>query len=432
MKVLLLNTFDHKGGAAIATYRLHQGLRAAGLDTQLMVQFRNTADPSVRGPEAPWQRAFAALRPRLDRLEAQFYPGRQRGLFSPAWLPERVASRVERIAPDIVHLFWVAGGFLRIETLARLRRPVVWTLHDMWPFTGGCHYDDGCGRFREACGACPVLGSANDADLSRRVWQRKHDSWQDVPIVVVATSNWIADMARASSLFRNQQIEVIPNGVDTDTYRPLAKLHARAACNLPPSKRLLLFSAVNALSDRRKGHAFLVHALQRLKQQGAADDLELIVVGAAGPGDAPDLGIKAHYMGHLDDEASQIALYSAADAVVAPSMQENLSNTVMESLACGTPVVAFAVGGMPDMIEHLHSGYLAKAFDPDDLAAGIMWVLEDPGRHERLVQAARRGVLERFSMNRIASRYSALYERVRQAVPRDAAMKHGPGRRQPE
>jgi glycosyltransferase involved in cell wall biosynthesis len=413
VRPLLLNTFDHRGGAGIATYRLHEGLRGLGVDSRMLVQYKSTADTNVLGPASAWQRACAALRPTLDRLEIYRYGKRRRGLFFPAWLPDDVASRVDALDPDIVHLFWLGGGFLRIETLSALRRPIVWTLHDMWPFTGGCHYDDECGRFREACGNCPMLQSDREADLSRRVWQRKHDSWRDVPMVVVATSNWIAERARASSLFRDRRIEVIPNGIDTGRYAPQDKAGARAALGLPQDKRLILFSAVNATSDRRKGAALLFEALRRLADDGLAINTELVVLGASGPEGMPELGMNAHYMGYRHDAESQIALYSAADVVVAPSMQENLSNVVMESLACGAPVVAFRIGGMPDLIDHHVSGYLAAPFEAGDLAAGLKWVLADHGRHERLVQGARRSVLARFSIGSVASRYLALYEGIR-------------------
>jgi glycosyltransferase involved in cell wall biosynthesis len=301
---------------------------------------------------------------------------------------------------------------LRIETLKKFKQPIIWTLHDMWPFTGGCHYDDECGKFRQACGNCPVLHSDNGLDLSQRVLARKLKSWGSLPIVVVATSNWLADMAKSSSLFKNQRIEVIPNGIDTERYKPLDKHIAREAYNLPQDKHLILFSAFNATSDKRKGNQFLLPALAKLSRLGWGADTELVIIGASKPETAPDLGMTVHYMGQMYDEISQVLLYSAADVVVAPSMQENLSNTVMESLSCGTPVVAFHIGGMPDMIEHQINGYLAKPFEANDLAEGIMWVLGNPGRTHLLSKQARQSVLERYALDVIASNYLSLYQSV--------------------
>lgn len=412
MNLLILNAFDNQGGAAIATYRLHCGLRSIGINSHLLVQGKKTDDQSVIGPRTKWQKSFAFLRPYLDVVATRLYRKRQKVIFSPAWLPERLTSKVAKFNPDIVHLFWVNAGLLRIETLKTFKQPIVWTLHDMWPFTGGCHYDEECGKFQQSCGNCPALHSERERDLSRRIWGRKNISWEGVPIVVVATSHWLADMARSSSLFREQRVEVIPNGLDTERYKPVNKIVARATYNLPQDKRLILFSAFSATSDKRKGNQYLVRALEKMSRVGWGSKAELVIIGASRPENPPDMGMKVHYMGHLHDEISQVLLYSAADVVVAPSMQENLSNTVMESLACGTPVVAFDIGGMPDMIDHQINGYLATPFESDDLADGVMWVLENEGRHEMLAQRARQTVEERYALKTVANRYLTLYQSI--------------------
>jgi glycosyltransferase involved in cell wall biosynthesis len=408
----MLNTFDSNGGAAIATYRLHVGLRSIGVNSNLLVQDKKSDDYTVIAPVKKWQKIFAFLRPYIDGIITKLYRNREGVLFSAAWLPESLASKINKLNPDIVHLFWVNGGFLKIDTLKKIKQPIVWTLHDMWPFTGGCHYDDECRKFQQSCGNCPALHSEQDGDLSRRILERKKKHWEDVPIVVVATSHWLADMACSSSLFKNQRVEVIPNGIDTDIYKPMNKEAARAAYNLPQDKHLLLFSAFSATTDKRKGNQFLVQALSSMAQVEWGPKIELVIIGASKPENPPDLGMKVHYMGHLHDEISQVLLYSAADVVVAPSLQENLSNTVMESLACGTPVVAFDIGGMPDMIDHQLNGYLAKPFDSDDLARGIIWVLEDKSRHEKLAQRARQTVSERYELAAVAKQYEALYKDV--------------------
>jgi glycosyltransferase involved in cell wall biosynthesis len=412
MKPLLLNTFENIGGAAIATNRLHKGLRSIGVDSRLLVQARQTDDFSVIAPTGRLQQEFVRYRPRLDTLPARFYDKQMHALFSAAWQPERLAGEILKIAPDIVHLFWINAGFMRIETLQKLQSPIIWTLHDMWPFTGGCHYDEACGKFRQDCGACPVLHSRCERDLSRRILLRKREAWKETPITVVATSRWLADMARSSSLFNDRRIEIIPNGLDTEKFKPLNKRDARYALNLPQDKKLILFSAFRATSDKRKGSQHLMPALERMAADGWAEKAELLMIGASSPQDPPDLGMKVHYMGYLQDEISQVLLYSAADATIAPSVQENLSNTVMESLACGTPAIAFDIGGMPDMIDHRANGYLARPFDSADLAEGIKWVLGNEERHASLSSQSRRSVLERFALDRVAGRYLALYSSV--------------------
>lgn len=412
MKLLLLNTSDGKGGAAIATYRIHCGLRSIGVNSSLMVQDKGTDDHTVIGPYTYRQSIIASFRPYLERLTLKAYRKRAKVIFSPASIPDRLAGRVDILKPDIVHLFWVNSGFMKIETLRRFKAPIVWTLHDMWPFTGGCHYDSECGRFRQSCGQCPVLGSDVDHDLSRRIWERKKTSWASVPVVVVATSHWLADMARESSLFRDQRIEVIPNGIDTEKYKPLDQQMARAAFGLPQDKHLILFSAFAATTDKRKGNHLLVSGLEKMAKMGWGESTELVVIGASAPENSPNFGMKVHYMGSLHDEISQVLLYSAVNVTVTPSMQENLSNVVVESLACGTPVVAFDIGGMPDMVDHQQNGYLATPFEPDDLAAGMMWVLENKDRHDLLARQARQTTVERYALETVSRQYLALYQSV--------------------
>jgi glycosyltransferase involved in cell wall biosynthesis len=412
LKLLILNTSDTQGGAAIATYRVHQGLKAIGVNSNLLVQSKKTNDITVNGAVTRWQSIFAFFRPYMDALWVRCYRVRNNVLFSPSWVPEKLISKIDKFNPDVIHLFWVAGGFLRIETLKNVKQPIVWTLHDMWPFTGGCHYDDECGRFQQSCGNCPVLHSEKEKDLSRRIWLRKNRSWEHVPIVVVATSHWLADKARSSSLFKKQRVEVIPNGINTDIYKPINKEMARYAYNLPKDKNLILFSAFSATTDKRKGHHLLEQALKKLSQTGLASTSELVIVGATKPETPPDLGMKIHYMGNMGDETSQVLLYSASDVLVAPSMQENLSNTVMESLSCGTPVVAFNIGGMPDMIDNQKNGYLADPFNSDDLADGIMWVIGNKERHNKLSQNARKTVEKRYSLKTVAEQYLALYQDI--------------------
>jgi glycosyltransferase involved in cell wall biosynthesis len=419
MKVILLNTSELGGGAAKATNRLHQGLRSIGIDSHLLVQTKQSTDVTVTGPVTKTEKFLAILRQRLDKWALWPYRKQLTGLFSPASVHDGLLSKIQKNNPDIVHLFWVTGGFLKVDTIRKLRYPIIWTMHDMWPFTGGCHYDGECYGFKKTCGNCPVLKSNDARDLSHRVWLHKRNSWEDVPIVVVATSNWLAEMARASSLFKNKRIEVLPNGLDTDRYKPANKAVARAIYNFPLNKKLVLFSAFGAASDKRKGNQFLIPALNVLAADGGTDNIELVIIGSEPPESPLNFGMKVHYMGHLNDDISQVLLYSAADVLVAPSVQENLSNTVMESLACGTPVVAFNIGGMPDMIEHKGNGYLATPFDHISLAEGISWVLSDPQLHGRLSARARSLVVENFKLCTVAKRYQALYDDVLNASKAD-------------
>jgi len=418
--VLLLSYSDGGGGAGRAAYRLLQGLREQGVRAQMEALDLVSGDPAVQGPQTRFGTFAGLMRSSVDRLPLGVAMRGPRPMFSPAWLPERLAQRVRRSAPEVVHLHWVSGGMLRIESLARIARPLIWTMHDMWTFTGGCHYDEGCGRYAGACGRCPVLGSSRQWDLSRWVMRRKRRAWRDLPITLVAPSRWLADRARASSLFRDQPVVVIPNGLDLDRFQPVDPGLARRLLGLPQERAYLLFGAFDPGGEWRKGFGLLQAALQRLAQSGWRDRLDLLVVGASAPAVPPDLGLRTHFLGVLRDEVSMALALAAPDAVVVPSTQENLPNMAVEAFACGRPCVGFAVGGLPDIVEDGVNGRLAQPFDTGELAAAIAWVLEDEERRHALRRAARRKAEQTFDLRLVARRYADLYAEVLDATRRSS------------
>ncbi|WP_346341579.1 glycosyltransferase family 4 protein [[Phormidium] sp. ETS-05] len=409
MKVLLVNTTDIEGGAARAAFRLHQGLLGMQVDSKLLVQRKLSDDPRVIEPVKKLEQEVAKLRQTLDRLPMQVYPGRTKEAYSLGWLPDRVATKVQQLNPDVVNLHWVGEGFVNIATLQKLHQPIVWTFHDMWGFTGGCHYALECDRYETSCGACPQLQSSKPGDLSHWVWQRKRKAWENLNLTIVTPSKWLAKCTRESALFAKTRVEVIPNGIDVQKYRPLDRHTARSLLELPQDKQLVLFGAMRATTHKRKGFEPLQAALLQLSKSGWQDKIELVVFGASHGRLSEELGFKCHYLGKLGDELSLVLAYSAADVFVLPSLQDNLPNTIMESLACGTPCVAFDIGGMPDMIEHEQNGYLAAAYNIDDLAQGIAWVLENGSRHQKLSQRAREKVETEFTLEIQARRYLSVY-----------------------
>jgi glycosyltransferase involved in cell wall biosynthesis len=440
--VLLLSTFDREGGAGRAAYRLHQGLQNLGkpLDGQqegqqegqlavrsrMLVQQQASADLEVISPQTRLAQGLATAKLSLDALPLKRYGQRQRHVtFSPQWVPDRIVPQVRRLDPDVINLHWVNDGFMQIETLARLNKPLVWTLHDMWAFTGGCHYSSQCQRYQTACGACPQLNSGKERDLSRQIWRRKQKAWKSANLTVVALCNWMAEAARASSLFQQARIERIPNGLDPTVFRPLDRQMARQLLGLPLDKQLILFGSLKATSDRRKGFHLLQPALQALSHQAGhpaghtghtghtdaiwRDQVELVVFGASEPAQPPDFGLKTHYLGSFRDDLPLALIYAAVDLFVLPSTEENLANTVMEAMACGIPCVAFEIGGMPDLIEHQQTGYLAKPNDVADLAQGMIWVLSDRLRHQTLSEQSRQKVMQEFTLDVQARRYAHLF-----------------------
>lgn len=412
MKILLLSTFDLEGGAARASYRLHRGLKEAGTDCTMIVQQKSSDDSSVSPPRGWAGKNLAFLRPKADSLPVKLRHKPDKGnLISTAWLPDGLATRVRAVAPDLINLHWINFGFLRIETLAKLRIPLVWTFHDMWAFTGGCQYDNECGRYRSACGACPQLKSERERDLSRSVWERKRKAWEGLNLTLVSPSRWLADCARSSSLFKDTRMEVIPYGLDLQRFRPLDKRAARDILGLPQDKNLILFGAL-APDDRRKGFAHLKEALGRLAADGGAGDTELVIFGSGRPERPADLGFPVHYTGRLHDDISLSLLYSAADVFVAPSLQDNLPNTVLEAMACGTPSVAFRIGGMPDMIDHGVNGHLSAPFDTAEMAHGLRDLLGDPRKRSEFGAAARKKAEREYPLARQAEAYRKLYAEI--------------------
>ena len=412
MKVLILSTKDLDGGAARAAYRLHQGLLAR-VDSTMLVQNKQSSDRTIIAPESKIQRGIAATKPALDLLPFLWHGDRDPtiNIFSTQWLPSKIVQEIEQINPDIINLHWVCGGFVPIEALAKLKQPLVWTFHDMWAFTGGCHYSGECDRFTLSCGACPQLGSSRHWDLSRWIWQRKAKSWQDLNLTVVTPSQWLADKTKSSSLFKNVPVKVIGNGIDPQVYQPHPKELARKMLRLPTDKKIILFGALDSTQDKRKGFPLLLNALKFLQWESSTE-IELVIFGASAPAKPIDFGFKSHYVGKLSDDIALSLLYASADVFVAPSIQDNLPNTILEALFCGTPCVAFRIGGIPDLIEHQQNGYLARPFFPEDLAKGIDWILNDAKRSQRLASNSRAKAIAQFSIDSQAQKYLQIFNNL--------------------
>lgn len=408
MKVLHLSTFDLVGGAARAAYRIHQAMLGINIDSQLIVQHKQSNDPTVIAAES---KLVAKLRSVGDASVLNFYQHRLQ-MFSPQWFPDALLKSVDRFAPDSIHLNWVCNGFVPIETVAKFKQPLIWTIHDMWSFTGGCHYTLGCNRYTVSCGDCPQLQSGRDLDLSRLVWQRKAKAWQNLNLTLVATSKWMAKCVGESSLFRDMPIEVIPIGLDTNVFKPLDSSIARELLNLPQAKHLVLFGAIDGTGDTRKGFHLLQQALDRLLELGWGDRIELVVFGCSQPAKPLELGFPVHYLGKLQDNLSLRIAYAAADVTIAPSIEEAFGQIASESFACGTPVVVFANTGLADIVDCHQNGYVAKYCDTADLARGIAWVLEDSERHRRLRQAAREKAEREYTMPVQAHRYQSLLHKI--------------------
>ncbi len=413
MRVAIVNTMDMKGGAARAAFRLHKGLRGEGVESTYYVRDQQNPDPSIRrfvpNPATEVQRAVRKIArdAAYDAYAATRSPDIE--LFSQEQGDGGEDFFTQMPRADVVNLHWVAG-FVDVPTFfsARMAKPVVWTLHDMNPFTGGCHYDAGCGKFTAACGACPLLGSSDETDLSRRIFNAKAQALKDWPadrLRIVTPSRWLAGEAQRSALFGRFAASVVPNGIETDVFKPIDKAQARAALKLPQDAKIVLFVS-NHIRLARKGFRELVHALSLMP-----DQQNLLLVGV---GDSHILSVDAPFkvqqVEHVNDDAMTAMIYAAADVTALPSRQDNLPNTILESFACGTPVVGFRVGGIPDLVREDETGFLAAAGHVPGLSLAFMKAFAD-NEHRRACGQRARALVERdYTLAANARAYMALYQ----------------------
>ncbi len=408
MKVLIVSRSDARGGAARAGYQLHHALNADGQTSRMWVGIKDSTDPTVTGPVGALATAWSQIRPGLAiALMRRLQRAPDKEWRSLALLPSGLGRVVNRSDADVVNLHWIGDETMSVAEIGRITKPVVWTMHDMWPFCGAEHYaPDGAGaRWRRGYAVSTRDATAGGLDIDAWVWRRKSNAWR--PYQIVAPSRWLADCARSSALMQDWPVSVVPNVLDTDAFRPYSKILARDKLGLPPDVPLLLFGAAGGTGDPRKGWDLFVAALELL----AADrpDLMCIVAGENEPAPAPKLALPVRWLGHVHDTTDLACLYGAVDVTVVPSRQENLPQMATEAQGCGCPVVAFAVTGLPDAVEHGVTGYLAEPFLPADLARGIAWVLEDRERHLRLRAQARERAERLWSPGIVTRQYREIY-----------------------
>ncbi len=340
------------------------------------------------------------------------YPKRELTPFSPAWFPNQLARKINDFGFDLVHLHWVCGGMLPLKHVARIKAPVVWTFHDSWPFTGGCHLPGACMRYQSNCGRCPVLGSHNERDLSAKVLARKKKFWAGKDMALVAPSRWLANAAESSSLFHGQSVRVIAHGLDLERFKPIDKSLAKSVLKFNEKKTYILFGAHHVARDPNKGGDLFIEAMKELASQQCWDSVEIVVFGTTHLEGFDLLGFKVHFMGTLQDELSMVLLYNACDVMVVPSLSESFGLTAAESMACGIPVVAFGATGLLDIVDHQVNGYCAQPYEAADLAAGIRWVLDDSERYTGLCHQARQKAINRFDQKEMTQKYMSLYQSV--------------------
>lgn len=419
-RIDIVSNSDSMGGANRAAFRLYRALRAMVPSTRMTVAHKAGDDWGVQGPADFAAKAGYWLRPRLGARLLALQRSGDANVRSANILPSRLAARLDRGAADVLNLHWLGGETMSIEDLGRIGKPVVWTFHDMWPLCGAEHFsDDGPdARWRHGYQRRNRPAGASGLDIDRFTWLRKRQAWVR-PLHVVTPSRWLADCVAGSALMGHWPVSVVPNVLDTEVFKPLDRGFCRHALNLAPDAPIVLFGALGGSRDPRKGYDLLLDTLAILA--GRRADIRCVVLGQGEPARGAALPFPVSWMGHVSDDATLALLYGAADVVVTPSRQENLPQSATEAHACACPVVAFDCGGLPDVVEHGSTGYLARPFDPADLARGIAWVLEDPVRRRALGAAARARALRLWSPRAVLPAYLEVFEAARAAQARVGA-----------
>jgi glycosyltransferase involved in cell wall biosynthesis len=373
----------------------------------MLVQKKESDDEFVIGAENNiFYKAVDSLRSKLDKLPKLLYRNRKKVPWNVNWLPNPLLFYyIKKINPDVINLHWINNGFISIKQIGKLEKlniPIIWTLHDMWPFTGGCHYTGGCEKYKKHCGTCPQLKSSKKKDLSYKIFEKKKNF---SGISVICLNRWMKKCVKESELFSNGKVDIIPNGFNLDILKPRNRELGRKKFNLPLNKKIILFGAVS-VDDERKGFIYLEKALNRINNQ----DYVGVIFGKCEK--KIDLKIDTYYLGNIKGEKEISLLYSSANVFVCSSLEDNLPNTLIESMSSGTPVVAFEIGGIPDIIDHKKNGYLAKPFDVDDLGRGIEWCIEDKKRNDQLGKNAREKVLKNFSQEVVSQKVVSFYKKI--------------------
>lgn len=411
MKILIVSTYDNLGGAARGAYSIHKGLLRKGFDSTMLVRKKVSKDSKVISLE----NKFTVFKYKLiNKLETNWYSkykNRSKTKFSTTlYASSNIVKKINALKPDIVHMQWVADGLITYNDFIKIKAPIVWTLRDMMPFTGGCHYTEGCTKFETICGSCPVLKSRSQKDLSYKVFKSKYKALETISnqkMSFTGISKWLTNKGEKSILLKKYEGYYIPNIIDSDLYFPKDKKASRKKLNLPLDKKLILFGAIGAKTDPRKGYEYLVKTIEKID----SGDIAVVTFGGKTKETQTVDKTLVYNFGFINYDQQLIDLYSAADVMVVPSLQEAFGKTVGEAMSCGTPVVAFDVGGPKDIIDHKVNGYLAELCDVEDLKNGIQWILNHKNL-ESLSEEARKKIVKKFNADSVIEQYINVYKKM--------------------
>ena len=409
MRVLIVNTSERTGGAAVAANRLMKALINHGVKAKMLVRDKESDSLTVVGlPKSPmlhwhflWERLVIFVRSRFSRKHLF-----EINLANPG---SDITGLPEFKEADVIHLHWINQGMLSLSNIQKILRsgkPVVWTMHDIWPATAICHLTLGCRSFTSACKSCRLLSGGSA--LTQSVWRKKQRLFEDGDIHFVACSHWLESEAKSSALLKRHKITSIPNPIDTHIYNNRCnKQEVRQQLGLPADKKLVLFVS-QRVTNPNKGMDYLVEACGLLKD---IDQLGIVILGGHAEEVADQLSFETYPLGYVNDEHRIVDIYNAVDVFVLPSLSENLPNTIMEAMACGVPCVGFRVGGIPEEIDHKQNGYVADYRSAEDLAWGIRWILTEAD-YESLSRHAVQKVAQNYSQQSVALKYLDVYQQA--------------------
>jgi glycosyltransferase involved in cell wall biosynthesis len=425
MKIIQLNTYDIDGGAARAAYRLHRGLIEIGQQSRLLTTFKQSLDETV-SLLSPKPQAGESDSGYLSLIQQHYINANRtplsNTLFSLPYPGLDLTPLHDVLVADIINLHWIAyfQSPVTLKQLLDLGKPVVWTLHDMWAFTGGCHYSSGCSQYQQDCSACPQLRD-DPFGLTSALLKDKLELLADSNLTLVTPSRWLAECARSSQLFRRHRIEVIPYSLETDIFIPQAKAEAKKRLGISPDTVTLLAGAQDG-NERRKGFFELLQALKictenvRFQELVGAAQFRLLCFGVPNE-QLQALNLPLLSLGNITSDEELSYIYSAADIFVLPSLEDNLPNTMLEAMSCGTPVIAFSMGGIPDIVQDGITGRIVPEVDPQQMAQAILDGIGDRDLWQQMEEKCRQVIATNHALPVQAQRYLDLYQELLAAHP---------------
>lgn len=408
MKVIHISYSNFIGGASIAAYRLHESLKKK-LSTRMWVNNASYGDLSVGINDSKLHRIFAKSAPYISGIMTKLLNSKNFTHLSPSLFGTGWVKQINQSDADIIHLHWLQREMFSISDIAKINKPLVWTLHDMWGFCGAEHYAKNL-YWKDGYEKENLTNKENTFDINIWTWKRKFKYWKK-KINIITPSKWLGSCVKKSKLMNNWPVTVLPTPIDTELWKPLDRIKSRTKLKLSQDTKFILFSAAGGVKDPRKGFNLFLEAMKILKKSNDFNNLELLILGQKEPINNSEINFPIHYLGHISETLILRLVYNAADMMIIPSLQDNLPNTGVEAHSCGVPVVAFNVGGLPDIVSHKESGYLANSYDINDLANGIDWVLRNNDSN-KLSLNARESAIKKFSESILNEKYTKLYNEI--------------------